>query len=136
MSRLNEAPLVSFGAMSGANLPAIDRVVKIVRELDRYHGLNGGAQGTEKRRKLLESLVSGAKIEPSPVAEDDSSDPLADINLAALLDDRLSSGQGARGTGMRRNLLESLDSRAGTAPNPRPSPAGRAAASLRRPTPT
>jgi len=34
------APLaVSWGAMSGSNnLQAVDRVVKIVRELDRYHG--------------------------------------------------------------------------------------------------
>ena len=38
VSRLEEALLVSFGAMSGANLQAVDRVVKIVRELDRYHG--------------------------------------------------------------------------------------------------
>jgi hypothetical protein len=38
VSRLNEALLVSFGAMSGANnLQAVDRVVRIVRELDRYH---------------------------------------------------------------------------------------------------
>ena len=29
---------MSFGAMSGSNLQAVDRVVKIVRELDRYHG--------------------------------------------------------------------------------------------------
>ncbi len=122
MNRLNEALLVSFGAMSGANLPAVDRVVKIVRELDRYHGLNGGARGTEKRRKLLESLDSGAEIDPFPVAEDDSSDPLADILLdpAACLGDRLSQEHGARGTGMRRNPLESLDSGAGTAPNPTP----------------
>jgi hypothetical protein len=38
VSRLNEALLVAYGAMSGANLQAVDRVVKIVRELDRYHG--------------------------------------------------------------------------------------------------
>ena len=38
VSRLNEALLVAYGAMSGANLGAVDRVVKIVRELDRYHG--------------------------------------------------------------------------------------------------
>ncbi len=38
VSRLEEALLVSFGAMSGSNLQAVDRVVKIVRELDRYHG--------------------------------------------------------------------------------------------------
>ena len=112
MSRLNETLLVSFGAMSGANLPAVDRVVRIVRELDRYHGF-GGAKGTEMRRKLLKSLVSGAEIEPSAVAEEDSSDPLADIDLAACLGDRLSPGQGAGGTGIRRNPLEGLDSGAG-----------------------
>ena len=38
----NEALLVSYSAMqtsaAGANFEAVDRVVKIVRELDRYHG--------------------------------------------------------------------------------------------------
>ena len=38
VSRLNEALLVAYGAMSPVNLPAVDRVVRIVRELDRYHG--------------------------------------------------------------------------------------------------
>jgi hypothetical protein len=44
VSRLNEALLVSYSAMynsaSGANFDAVDRVVKIVRELDRYHGFS------------------------------------------------------------------------------------------------
>ncbi len=38
VGRLNEAPLVAYSAMTGANLKAVDRVVKIVRELHRYHG--------------------------------------------------------------------------------------------------
>ena len=38
VSRLNEAMLVAYSAMSGMNLKAVDRVVTIVRELDRYHG--------------------------------------------------------------------------------------------------
>jgi hypothetical protein len=42
VSRLNEALLVSFSAMhnsaTGTNFEAVDRVVRIVRELDRYHG--------------------------------------------------------------------------------------------------
>jgi hypothetical protein len=42
VSRLNEALLVSFTSMhtesKGTNFEAVDRVVKIVRELDRYHG--------------------------------------------------------------------------------------------------
>ena len=37
VSRLNEALLVAYSAMTGANLKAVDRVVRIVRELDRYH---------------------------------------------------------------------------------------------------
>jgi DNA-binding CsgD family transcriptional regulator len=134
MIRLNAALNVSFGAKSAENLPAVDRVVKIVRELDRCHGVAGGARGTEARRKLLENLVSGAETDPCPTgaalclaraealaedvpAEDDLHDPLADvIPDPAALADRLS--QGAQGTGMRRNLLESLDSGAGTAPAP------------------
>jgi hypothetical protein len=39
VSRLNEALLVAYCAMGNQNLEAVDRVVKIVRELDRYHGL-------------------------------------------------------------------------------------------------
>ncbi len=39
VSRLNEALLVAYSAMANQNLEAVDRVVKIVRELDRYHGL-------------------------------------------------------------------------------------------------
>jgi hypothetical protein len=40
ISRLSEALLVSYSAMGGANLKAVDRVVRIVRELDRYHGFS------------------------------------------------------------------------------------------------
>jgi hypothetical protein len=44
VSRLNEALLLSYSAMhnqaTGTNFDAIDRVVKIVRELDRYHGFS------------------------------------------------------------------------------------------------
>ncbi len=36
MSRLNEALLVAYGAMGEMNLKAVDRVVRIVRALDRY----------------------------------------------------------------------------------------------------
>jgi hypothetical protein len=39
VSRLSEALLVAYSAMGNQNLEAVDRVVKIVRELDRYHGL-------------------------------------------------------------------------------------------------
>ena len=46
VSRLNEALLIAYSAMSPTNLNAVDQVVKIVRELDRY----GGAFAAEWRR--------------------------------------------------------------------------------------
>jgi hypothetical protein len=52
VSRLNEALLVSFSAMhdsvEGANFEAVDRVVKIVRELDRYHGFAAAPRSREE----------------------------------------------------------------------------------------
>jgi|SRR5579871_1137289 len=38
VSRLNAALLVAYSAMSPDNLRAVELVVRIVRELDRYHG--------------------------------------------------------------------------------------------------
>jgi hypothetical protein len=52
MSRLNEALLVAFSAMSTINLKAVDQVVKIVRELDRY----GGAFAAEWARPAASRL--------------------------------------------------------------------------------
>jgi hypothetical protein len=39
VNRLNEAMIVAYGSMAGGNLKAVDRVVRIVSEMDRYHGL-------------------------------------------------------------------------------------------------
>jgi hypothetical protein len=39
IARLNEAMLIAYGAMQDGNLAAVDRVLKITREYDRYHGL-------------------------------------------------------------------------------------------------
>ena len=36
--RLSEAMLVAYSAMSLGDLKAVDKVIKVVRELDRYHG--------------------------------------------------------------------------------------------------
>jgi hypothetical protein len=52
VSRLNEAILVAFSAMSPTNLKAVDQVVKIVRELDRY----GGAFAAEWARPAVSHL--------------------------------------------------------------------------------
>jgi hypothetical protein len=36
--RLNEAMLVAYSSMTTGNVKAVDQVIKVVRELDRYHG--------------------------------------------------------------------------------------------------
>ena len=52
VSRLNEALLVSYSAMhttaAGTNFEAVDRVVRIVRELDRYHGFAAAPRPREE----------------------------------------------------------------------------------------
>ncbi len=57
VSRLNEALLVAFSAMSPTNLKAVDQVVKIVRELDRY----GGAFAAEWARPEAPRLDAPAE---------------------------------------------------------------------------
>src|SRR5208337_4065815 len=57
VSRLNEALLVAYSAMSGGNLGAVDRVVKIVRELDRYHGFSAADRRSHTRR--IEAKAAG-----------------------------------------------------------------------------
>ncbi len=57
VSRLNEALLVAFSAMSPSNLKAVDQVVKIVRELDRY----GGASAAEWARPDASRLDAPAE---------------------------------------------------------------------------
>ncbi len=49
VSRLNEALMVATSAMTDVNLKAVDRVVRIVRALDRYHGFSAA------RRRLPEA---------------------------------------------------------------------------------
>ena len=60
LSRLNEALLVAFSAMSPTNLKAVDHVVKIVRALDRY----GGAFAAEWRRPEASRLDEAAGQSP------------------------------------------------------------------------
>ena len=64
MRRLSEAMIVASAAMSQGNLEAIDRVLKITREFDRYAGLAEAACGCR--------AASGARADPgaarSPLA--------------------------------------------------------------------
>jgi hypothetical protein len=78
VSRLNEALLIASDAMSAVNLEAIDRVVKIVRELDRYHGFAAAAGAATPRPALLAPPSSiplaleapGSRTEPIGAASD------------------------------------------------------------------
>lgn len=69
VNRLNEALLVSYGSMynpeTGANFEAIDSVVNIVREMDRYHGFFPASQRPERKaRSLPEPAAPPPALEP------------------------------------------------------------------------
>jgi hypothetical protein len=57
--RLSEAMLVAYSAVSGGNLQAVDQVIKVVRELDRYHGFGPSS---------IAQSFGGAPVEPPPLA--------------------------------------------------------------------
>ena len=76
ISRLNEALLVSYSAMhnsmTGTNFEAVDRVIRIVRELDRYHGFAPAPQPREAPETLRlppPAEISIAISHPAPVGE-------------------------------------------------------------------
>ena len=58
--RLSEAMLVAYSAMTAGNLKAVDQVIKVVRELDRYHGF--GAMSGPRSFALAEPAA------PAPLA--------------------------------------------------------------------
>ena len=63
--RLNEALIVAHGAMAHGNVKAVDRVITIVRELDRYHGFATAAQARAEDRRWSEALAPPPRgIEP------------------------------------------------------------------------
>jgi hypothetical protein len=73
ISRLNEALLVTYSVMhrsaAGTNFQAVDRVVKIVRELDRYHGFAAAPRSREETegRRLPPPVERPLALEgPSP----------------------------------------------------------------------
>ncbi len=65
ISRLNEALLVAYGAMSGENLRAVGLVVRIVRELDRYHGFVPAARRPARPAPEAEVTEGQAPVTPA-----------------------------------------------------------------------
>ena len=61
--------LVAYSAMSIGNLKAVDQVIKVVRELDRYHGFGPYS--------LSQRLPSPGPIKPPPLALPDPRTALA-----------------------------------------------------------
>src|SRR5271166_2288316 len=84
MSRLNEALVVAYGAMSGGNLQAVDRVVKIVRELDRYHGLVAAERRLSPGEPRLEAPAESplALAAPPPVRPETAPQTLERVQSA------------------------------------------------------
>jgi DNA-binding CsgD family transcriptional regulator len=82
ISRLNEALLLSYTAMhhasSGANFEAVDRVVRIVRELDRYHGFAsyGGRARAPDNLRLAAPTQTPPSLE-GPIPSDSEMAPQA-----------------------------------------------------------
>ena len=66
MSRLNEALLVAYSAMSPTNLGAVDRVIKIVRELDRYRGFCAAERRRPEASSGRESRAFDARRKTAP----------------------------------------------------------------------
>ena len=62
VNRLNEAMMVAYGAMTESNLQAVDRVVRIVGEMDRYHGFSARPNNTAP------FASAGAAMEMTPEA--------------------------------------------------------------------
>ena len=102
VGRLNEALLVAYSAMSETNLRAVDRVVKIVRELDRYHGFVAaeGRRSESSRRIAVErveapsggaaafGLFCRAELAAPDVQIDRPDSPCGDLGVRPRGDDR------------------------------------------------
>ena len=71
IGRLGDAMMVVYAAMMEGNMQALDRVLRIVGELDRYHGFSAPqaqlAGGT--RRALAASAPALALPAPAETAE-------------------------------------------------------------------
>lgn len=77
--RLSEAMLVSYSAMSLGDLNAVDKVIKVARELDRYHGF--------AQHRSAPSYAAPRSAEPPPLALPEPSAALAAPEAAPATDE-------------------------------------------------
>ena len=72
LGRLNEALLVAYSAMSGANLRAVECVVRIVREMDRYHGFVAAGRRAARNGRAMETEAPTDGSPPALQATEES----------------------------------------------------------------
>jgi hypothetical protein len=77
--RLNEAMLVAYSSMTSGNVKAVDQVIKVVRELDRYHGFGAIS---------IPQSVAEAPVPPPPLAllEPPAAEPALDWDASEPCD--------------------------------------------------
>jgi hypothetical protein len=76
IQRLSEAMLVAYGALGGSNLKAVDRIVTITRELDRYYGLT---LNRAPPASLAPQVLAPPALPPPTLALADLADETADF---------------------------------------------------------
>lgn len=70
VSRLNEAMFVACGEMSKGNLKAVDQLMRLVREMDRYHGFFPNAEDKRIRPDRLALPAHAPLTLAAPVDEE------------------------------------------------------------------
>jgi hypothetical protein len=80
--RLSEAMLVAYGAMSNGDLHGVDRVIKVARELDRYHGF-----APDRSAPRYAPSLPAAPPPPLALPEPPAAHPAMDWDKSAARDD-------------------------------------------------
>jgi hypothetical protein len=86
--RLSEAMLVSYSAMSNGDLKAVDQVIKVVRELDRYHGF-----GPHRNAARYAASLAAAPSPPLALPEPAAAHPAMDWDESEPGDDGAPAGE-------------------------------------------
>ncbi len=85
--RLSEAMLVSYSAMSLGDLKAVDKVIKVARELDRYHGF-----APDRSAQRCAASLPAAPPPLLALPEPPAAEPAMDWDESAARDDGAPAG--------------------------------------------